>query len=66
MSSHIPTFSGIDSSYSLPDNVAIITLQVDGFPYMGKGNTSLSISLLYFYFNEIKARNDKLSLELAI
>ncbi|KAK8710324.1 hypothetical protein V6N13_145654 [Hibiscus sabdariffa] len=28
MSSHIPTFSGIDSSsYSLPDNVAIITLQ---------------------------------------
>ncbi|XVF16104.1 hypothetical protein REPUB_Repub10bG0002500 [Reevesia pubescens] len=27
MSSHIPTFSGIDPSYSLPDNVAIITLQ---------------------------------------
>ncbi|XVE67610.1 hypothetical protein DITRI_Ditri09bG0001700 [Diplodiscus trichospermus] len=27
MSSHIPTFSGIDSSYSLPDNVAIIALQ---------------------------------------
>ncbi|GMJ04370.1 hypothetical protein like AT3G26720 [Hibiscus trionum] len=27
MSSHIPTFSGIDASYSLPDNVAIITLQ---------------------------------------
>ncbi|XVF16105.1 hypothetical protein REPUB_Repub10bG0002600 [Reevesia pubescens] len=27
MSSHISTFSGIDSSYSLPDNVAIITLQ---------------------------------------
>lgn len=26
--SHVLTFSGIDSSYSLPDNVAIITLQV--------------------------------------
>ncbi|PIN24224.1 Glycosyl hydrolase, family 38 - alpha-mannosidase [Handroanthus impetiginosus] len=26
-SSHLPTFSAIDSSYSLPDNVAIITLQ---------------------------------------
>ncbi|KAL9458064.1 hypothetical protein AB3S75_007006 [Citrus x aurantiifolia] len=25
--SHVTTFSGIDSSYSLPDNVAIITLQ---------------------------------------
>ncbi|KAK8715926.1 hypothetical protein V6N13_043250 [Hibiscus sabdariffa] len=27
MSSHTPTFSGIDASYSLPDNVALITLQ---------------------------------------
>ncbi|KAK8534164.1 hypothetical protein V6N13_028164 [Hibiscus sabdariffa] len=27
MSSHIPTFSGIDPFYSLPDNIAIITLQ---------------------------------------
>ncbi|RWR73136.1 alpha-mannosidase-like protein isoform X1 [Cinnamomum micranthum f. kanehirae] len=27
-SSHIPTFSAIDPSYSLPDNVAMITLQV--------------------------------------
>ncbi|KAL0377241.1 UNVERIFIED_CONTAM: putative alpha-mannosidase [Sesamum radiatum] len=27
MSSHVPTFSAIDSSYSLPDNVAILTLQ---------------------------------------
>ncbi|XVF57696.1 hypothetical protein PTKIN_Ptkin07bG0002700 [Pterospermum kingtungense] len=27
MSSHVPTFSAIDSSYALPDNVAIITLQ---------------------------------------
>ena len=26
--SHVTTFSGLDSSYSLPDNVAIITLQV--------------------------------------
>lgn len=31
MSSHAPTFSAIDASYSLPDNVALITLQVDGF-----------------------------------
>ena len=37
MSSHIPTFSGIDSSYSLPDNVAVITLQVDGVSIHGKG-----------------------------
>nr|KJB76311.1 hypothetical protein B456_012G082700 [Gossypium raimondii] len=27
MSSHTPTFSAIDASYSLPDNVALITLQ---------------------------------------
>ncbi|XP_011098966.1 probable alpha-mannosidase At5g13980 isoform X1 [Sesamum indicum] len=27
MSSHVPTFSAIDSSYRLPDNVAILTLQ---------------------------------------
>ncbi|XP_050232389.1 probable alpha-mannosidase At5g13980 [Mercurialis annua] len=27
MNSHITTFSGIDSSYSLPDNVAVLTLQ---------------------------------------
>ncbi|KAL2529274.1 Glycosyl hydrolase family 38 protein [Forsythia ovata] len=27
MSSHVPTYSAIDSSYTLPDNVAIITLQ---------------------------------------
>ncbi|XP_021762462.1 alpha-mannosidase At3g26720-like isoform X2 [Chenopodium quinoa] len=27
MSSHVPTFTGLASSYSLPDNVAIITLQ---------------------------------------
>uniref|UniRef100_A0A5B7CBJ8 Alpha-mannosidase n=1 Tax=Davidia involucrata TaxID=16924 RepID=A0A5B7CBJ8_DAVIN len=27
MNSHVPSFSGIDSSYVLPDNVAIITLQ---------------------------------------
>ncbi|KAF8400067.1 hypothetical protein HHK36_015942 [Tetracentron sinense] len=26
-SSHVPTFSGMDPSYSLPDNVAMITLQ---------------------------------------
>ncbi|KAJ8644238.1 hypothetical protein MRB53_005986 [Persea americana] len=28
MSSHLPTFSAMDPSYSLPDNVAMITLQV--------------------------------------
>lgn len=26
-SSHVPTFSGVDASYSLPENVAMITLQ---------------------------------------
>lgn len=36
MSSHVPTFSGIDSSYSLPDNVAVITLQVDDVSIHGK------------------------------
>lgn len=30
MNSHVPTFSGIDPSYALPDNVAVITLQVSG------------------------------------
>eukprot|EP00268_Persea_americana_P056663 TRINITY_DN6711_c0_g1_i4.p1 TRINITY_DN6711_c0_g1~~TRINITY_DN6711_c0_g1_i4.p1 ORF type:complete len:287 (-),score=47.14 TRINITY_DN6711_c0_g1_i4:636-1496(-) len=33
MSSHIPTFSAMDPSYSLPDNVAMITLQVSGMPH---------------------------------
>jgi len=38
MNSRVLTFSGIDSSYALPDNIAIITLQVcvfslKGFPY---------------------------------
>ncbi|KAL1314516.1 hypothetical protein HN51_041317 [Arachis hypogaea] len=27
MNSHVPTFSGMDSSYTLPDNIAMITLQ---------------------------------------
>ncbi|KAF8400068.1 hypothetical protein HHK36_015943 [Tetracentron sinense] len=27
MSSHVPTYSGMDPSYSLPDNIAMITLQ---------------------------------------
>jgi len=30
MNNKIPVFSGIDSSYSLPDNVAMITLQASG------------------------------------
>lgn len=28
ISSHLTTFSAIDQSYSLPDNIAIITLEV--------------------------------------
>lgn len=28
LSSHVPTFSAVDSSYSLPKNIAVVTLQV--------------------------------------
>ncbi|XP_038696412.1 probable alpha-mannosidase At5g13980 isoform X2 [Tripterygium wilfordii] len=42
-SSHVSTFSGIDSSYSLPDNVAIITLQV----LNDDGNILLRLAHLY-------------------
>lgn len=28
LKSHVPTFSGMDGSYILPENVAMITLQV--------------------------------------
>lgn len=30
INSHVPTFSAIDPSYSLPNNIAVITLQVCG------------------------------------
>ncbi|XP_021298038.1 probable alpha-mannosidase At5g13980 [Herrania umbratica] len=42
MSSLIPTFSGIDSSYSLPDNVAVITLQE-----LDDGKVLLRVAHLY-------------------
>ncbi|KAK9272279.1 hypothetical protein L1049_002650 [Liquidambar formosana] len=42
MSSHVPTFSGIDSSYSLPNNIAIITLQE-----LDDGNVLLRLAHLY-------------------
>ncbi|XP_061344400.1 probable alpha-mannosidase At5g13980 [Gastrolobium bilobum] len=40
--SHVTTFSGIDSSYNLPDNVAIITLQD-----LGDGKVLLRLAHLY-------------------
>ncbi|XP_014501898.1 probable alpha-mannosidase At5g13980 isoform X1 [Vigna radiata var. radiata] len=40
--SHVTTFSGIDSSYDLPDNVAIITLQD-----LGDGKVLLRLAHLY-------------------
>ncbi|WJX84389.1 alpha-mannosidase [Trifolium repens] len=40
--SHVTTFSGIESSYSLPENVAIITLQD-----LGDGKILLRLSHLY-------------------
>ncbi|WJX41060.1 alpha-mannosidase [Trifolium repens] len=40
--SHVTTFSGIDSSYSLPENVAIITLQD-----LGDGKILLRLAHLY-------------------
>ncbi|XP_056689523.1 alpha-mannosidase At3g26720 isoform X2 [Spinacia oleracea] len=42
MSSHVPTFSGFASSYSLPDNVAIITLQE-----LDNGKVLLRLAHLY-------------------
>ncbi|KAK7311283.1 hypothetical protein RJT34_09317 [Clitoria ternatea] len=42
MNSHAPTFSGIDSSYTLPDNVAIITLQE-----LDNGTVLLRLAHLY-------------------
>ncbi|KAK9113343.1 hypothetical protein Syun_020140 [Stephania yunnanensis] len=41
-SSHLPTFSGMDASYSLPDNVALITLQE-----MEDGKVLLRLAHLY-------------------
>ncbi|XP_028229498.1 probable alpha-mannosidase At5g13980 [Glycine soja] len=40
--SHVTTFSGIDSSYNLPDNVAIVTLQD-----LGDGKVLLRLAHLY-------------------
>lgn len=42
MNSHVPTFSGFASSYSLPDNVAIITLQE-----LDNGKVLLRLAHLY-------------------
>ncbi|KAJ1407827.1 Glycosyl hydrolase family 38, C-terminal [Sesbania bispinosa] len=42
MNSHVPTFSGIDSSYTLPDNVVIITLQE-----LDNGEVLLRLAHLY-------------------
>ncbi|KAI4350436.1 hypothetical protein L6164_004892 [Bauhinia variegata] len=42
LNSHVVTFSGIDSSYSLPDNVAVITLQE-----LSNGKVLLRLAHLY-------------------
>ncbi|KAH7577124.1 hypothetical protein JRO89_XS01G0209000 [Xanthoceras sorbifolium] len=42
MNSHVTTFSGIDSSYNLPNNIAIITLQE-----LEKGKVLLRLAHLY-------------------
>ncbi|OIW09434.1 hypothetical protein TanjilG_10306 [Lupinus angustifolius] len=42
LNSHVPTFSGIDSSYTLPDNIVIITLQE-----LENGSTLLRLAHLY-------------------
>ncbi|GAB2278356.1 hypothetical protein Dimus_013039 [Dionaea muscipula] len=42
MNTHVPSFSGIDESYSLPDNVAIITLQE-----LDSGKVLLRLAHLY-------------------
>ncbi|KAE9586552.1 putative alpha-mannosidase [Lupinus albus] len=42
LNQHMPTFSGIDSSYSLPDNIVIITLQE-----LENGTTLLRLAHLY-------------------
>uniref|UniRef100_A0A5B7A988 Alpha-mannosidase n=1 Tax=Davidia involucrata TaxID=16924 RepID=A0A5B7A988_DAVIN len=42
MNSHVATFSGIDPSYSLPNNIAVITLQE-----LGSGKVLLRLAHLY-------------------
>ncbi|RDY10272.1 putative alpha-mannosidase [Mucuna pruriens] len=55
---HVTTFSGIDSSYSLPDNVAIITLQD-----LGDGKVLLRLAHLY-EIDEDKQLSVKATVEL--
>ncbi|XP_042500282.1 alpha-mannosidase At3g26720-like isoform X3 [Macadamia integrifolia] len=57
-SSHIPTFSGMDPSYSLPDNVAMITLQE-----LDNGKVLLRLAHLY-EVGEDKDLSVKTSVEL--
>ncbi|XP_061358613.1 probable alpha-mannosidase At5g13980 isoform X4 [Gastrolobium bilobum] len=42
MNSHVPTFSGIDSSYTLPENIVILTLQE-----LDNGTVLLRLAHLY-------------------
>ncbi|KAK7410985.1 hypothetical protein VNO78_02279 [Psophocarpus tetragonolobus] len=56
--SHVTTFSGIDSSYNLPDNVAIITLQD-----LGDGKVLLRLAHLY-EIDEDKDLSAKTTVEL--
>ena len=59
MSSHVPTFSGIDPTYSLPDNVALITLQVHEASSLCKTGLCL-VSLLFSLNKRTKKRKSLL------
>uniref|UniRef100_A0A803LR41 Alpha-mannosidase n=1 Tax=Chenopodium quinoa TaxID=63459 RepID=A0A803LR41_CHEQI len=58
LNTHIPTFSGMDSSYSLPENVAMITLQE-----LDDGNILLRLAHLY-EVGEDKDLSSKANVEL--
>lgn len=59
MTSHVPTFSGIDPTYSLPDNVALITLQVHEASSLCKTGLCL-VSLLFSLNKRTKKRKSLL------
>lgn len=59
MTSHVPTFSGIDPTYSLPDNVALITLQVHEASSLCKRGLCL-VSLLFSLNKKSKKRKSLL------
>lgn len=54
MNSHVPTFSGIDPSYALPDNVAVITLQVRGGCLVSSDISTPYYKLVCIYFEHCR------------